>query len=194
MATKKKAAQKSGDGAATGATGTPTGVRPLSEDEIDEARKTGRLDRTERAQALPKGEHPSRTHESNLVEVEEMRFTRIVDGKSYGPFNSDAPAERRRVPKALVETFNLKPSEKAQQIDTGTGGKRLSGAEKPASDPLNQTPTEDDKLEAAEEAGRDQDTQLENRQIAIDQRRQALIESGAIEGSEAERKRLAGKK
>jgi hypothetical protein len=35
---------------------------------------------------------------------------------------------------------------------------------------------------------------LENRQIAIDQRRQAFIESGAIEGSEAERKRLAGKK
>jgi hypothetical protein len=62
------------------------------------------------------------------------------------------------------------------------------------SDPLNEVPTEEDKLEAAEEAGLDQDTQLENRQIAIDQRRQALIESGAIEGSEAERKRLAGKK
>jgi hypothetical protein len=192
MATKKAA--KSAADRQTGETGTPTGVRPLNEDEIDEVRKTGRLDRTERAQALPKGQHPSRTHESNLVEVEEMRFTRIVDGKHYGPFNADAPAERRRVPRSLVDTFNLKPSEKAAQIETGTGGKRPAGIEKPVSDPLNEVPTEEDKLEAAEEAGRDQDTQLENRQIAIDQRRQAFIESGAIEGSEAERKRLAGKK
>lgn len=200
MATKKKAAGTSGRSQKSGETDAPAGARPLTDEEIDEVRKTGAVDRTERAQALPKGQHPSRTHESNLVEVEEMRFTRVVDGKRYGPFNSDAPAERRRVPESLVVTFNLKQSKKsgsdakAAQIETGSGGKRPAGIETPTSDPLNEVPTEDDKLEAAEEAGRDQDTVLENRAIAINNRRQALIESAAIEGSEAERKRLAGGK
>jgi hypothetical protein len=203
MATKKKAAGTSGRSQRSGESDAPTGsvagARPLTEEEIDEVRKTGSVDRTERAQALPKGQHPSRTHESNLVEVEEMRFTRVVDGRRYGPFSSDAPAEKRRVPESLVVTFNLKQSkksgsDKAAQIETGSGGKRPAGIETPTSDPLNETPTEDDRLEAAEEAGRDQDTVLENRAIAINNRRQALIESGAIEGSEAERKRLAGGK
>jgi hypothetical protein len=202
MATKKKAAGTSGRSQKSGESDAPTatlGNRPLTEEEVDERRKTGVIDRTERAQELPKGVHPSRTHESNLVEVEEMKFTRVVDGRRYGPFSPDAPAEKRRVPESLVVTFNLKQSKgskdaKAAQIETGTGGKRPSGIEAPVSDPLNQTPTEEDRLEAAEEAGRDQETLLENRAIAINNRRQALIESGAIEGSEAERKRLAGGK
>jgi hypothetical protein len=198
MAKAKTAAAKSARSQKSGETDAPAGARPLTEEEIDEVRKTGAVDRTERAQALPKGQHPSRTHESNLVEVEEMRFTRVVDGRRYGPFSSDAPAEKRRVPESLVVTFNLKQSKrsdaKAAQIETGSGGKRPAGIETPTSDPLNEVPTEDDKLEAAEESGRDQETVLENRAIAINNRRQALIESGAIEGSEAERKRLAGGK
>lgn len=132
-----------------------------------------------KAASESESKHPDRTHESNLVEVESMAFTRIVDGRRYGPFGPDAPKEKRMVPEALATTFMLplagrgKKAAEPDAIDTGTGGERLSGVEKPEADD-NQVPlTEDEKLEAAEAAGRSQDDQLAKREQRLGARADA---------------------
>lgn len=104
-----------------------------------------------------------RTDESNMVEVESMRFTRIVDGKRYGPFSTP-----RKVPESLATTLGLvltkdKSGGKPQMIDSGKGVERLSGVELPVADEDRLPLTDEEKTEAALAAGRDQDTILERR-------------------------------
>lgn len=192
-AKKQAAAKKTGAGTKGGKDERPDAVptnRPRNDEERARMRRTGVLDRTEPIGPTT-GQHPSRTHESNLVEVEEMPFTRVVDGKRYGPFGKDAPADKRRVPLALAVTFNLtaKKVEAEETVDTPQG-ERISGALLPNSDPDREPPTEEEKNEAAEEAGLTQQEQLQRRQQATDARRAAFVASGAVEGSAAERKHL----
>lgn len=133
---------------------------------------------TKKTASEGEAKHPDRTHESNLVEVESMPFTRIVDGHRYGPFGPDDPKERRMVPEALAVTFMLpvkgaKKSDKAEMIDTGTDGERLSGVEQPV--PVEgQVPLSDEeKEEAAEAAGLSQDDQLAKREHRLGARADA---------------------
>ena len=117
--------------------------------------------------------HPDRTHESNMVEIESLDRTLIVDGRRYGPFSAEAPKEKRMVPRALVDTFLLtekkggSAAEDPEMIDTGTGGERLSGIETP--EPVEgQVPaTEDEKEEAAEAAGHSTEQQLAKRDVRL---------------------------
>lgn len=206
MTAAKKAAAKTAT-AKAGETAAVPANKPADDDERARVRQTGSLDRSERRQALEPGQHPDRNHPSNLVEVEYMTSTRIVDGHKYGPFSADAPKERRMVPVALQVTFNL-PLVKAgkavgaghmaegeyDELESGKGVTRLSGIEVPNQDPDNALTTEEEKLLAAESAGLTQEQQLARRQAKIDQKRASLVQSGAIEGSEAERARLGSTK
>jgi len=150
MAQAKKAAGKKG-AAKQDETGTVTN-KPQTQEEIDAVRKGGvlRRDQAGSSPADPDRPHSDRNHASNMVEVESMPFTRVVDGKRYGPSN-----EPISVPRAIAETFGL----------TQTGKKsKESGVAIPASDPVNEAVTEEDKAEAAEAKGTDQETLQEKKE------------------------------
>ena len=151
MAQAKKAARKTG--AAKKGSDEPgtTTNKPQTQDEVDAVRKGGvlRRDQAGSSPADPDRPHSDRNHESNMVEVESMPFTRVVDGKRYGP--SDGPIT---VPRAIAETFGLTlKGKKAKE----------PGVAIPASDPANEAPTEEDIAEAAEAKGIDQETLQEKK-------------------------------